>query len=118
MREHNDAVNRLDFMPERAPVTAEYPEGGVRDVVLHDGGTVRLRKLDASYDPSDKVGAMAYLESRRAKGEVVTGLLYVDTDNDDMHAALRTVSVPLNALGDAELVPGDVALAGVNASLR
>jgi 2-oxoglutarate ferredoxin oxidoreductase subunit beta len=118
VREHNDAVNRLDFMPGRAPITADYPEGSVRDVVLHDGGLVRLRKLDADYDPSDKVGAMAYLEARRARGEVVTGLLYVDPDSDDMHAALKTVGVPLNTLGDAQLVPGDVALADVNASLR
>jgi 2-oxoglutarate/2-oxoacid ferredoxin oxidoreductase subunit beta len=118
VREHNDAVNRLDFMPERAPITADYLEGSVRDVVLHDGGFVRLRKLDADYDPSDKVGAMAYLEARRARGEIVTGLLYVDPDSDDMHAALKTVGVPLNTLGDAHLVPGDVALADVNASLR
>ena len=118
VREHNDAVNRLDFMPERAPITADYPEGSVRDVVLHDGGFVRLRKLDGDYDPSDKVGAMAYLEARRARGEIVTGLLYVDPDSDDMHAALKTVGVPLNTLGDAQLVPGDVALGDVNASLR
>jgi 2-oxoglutarate/2-oxoacid ferredoxin oxidoreductase subunit beta len=118
VRDHNEAVNRLDFMPERAPITADYAEGSVRDVLLHDGGTVRLRKLDASYDPSDKVGAMTYLESRRARGEVVTGLLYVDTASDDMHTALNTVQRPLNALGDAELVPGQAALRDVNASLR
>jgi 2-oxoglutarate ferredoxin oxidoreductase subunit beta len=118
VREHNEAVNRLDFMPDRAPITTQYAEGSVRDVTLHDGGTVRLRKLHADYDPSDKVGAMAYLESRRAQGEVVTGLLYVDTDSDDMHAALHTVDAPLNSLGDAELVPGNAALAAVNASLR
>jgi 2-oxoglutarate ferredoxin oxidoreductase subunit beta len=118
VREHNEAVNRLDFMPDHAPITAQYAEGSVRDVVLHDGGSVRLRKLHAEYDPSDKVGAMAYLESRRAHGEVVTGLLYVDTESDDMHASLHTVDAPLNALGDAELVPGNAALAAVNASLR
>jgi 2-oxoglutarate ferredoxin oxidoreductase subunit beta len=118
VREHNDAVNRLDFMPARAPIETDYPEGSVREVRLHDGSTVRLAKLDASYDPSDKVGAMSYLESRRARGEVVTGLLYVDETSDDMHAALATVPVPLNTLGDAELVPGNAALGGVNASLR
>ena len=118
VREHNDVVNRLDFMPERAAITTDYPEGSARDVVLHDGGAVRLRKLDAAYDASDKVAAMTYLESRRAKGEVVTGLLYVDGGADDMHAAMKTVGVPLNALGDAELVPGAAALTAVNASLR
>jgi 2-oxoglutarate ferredoxin oxidoreductase subunit beta len=118
VREHNDAVNRLDFMPPRAPITADYAEGSVREVVLHDGGTVRLRKLDASYDASDKSAAMNYLESRRARGEVVTGLLYIDPDSHDLHAALQTAGGPLNALGDADLVPGSAALAAVNASLR
>ena len=118
VREHNDAVNRLDFMPARAPITADYPEGSVREVVLHDGGTVRLRKLDASYDASDKSAAMTYLETRRARGEVVTGLLYIDPDSNDLHAALQTAGAPLNALGDADLVPGSAALAAVNASLR
>ena len=118
VREHNEAVNRLDFMPDHSPITAEYPEGSVRDVQLHDGGTVRLRKLDANYDPSDKAHAMTYLESRRLAGEVVTGLLYVDADSDDMHAAMHTSIVPLNALGDSDLVPGAAALAAVNASMR
>ena len=118
VREHNDAVNRLDFMPEREPIGVEYPEGGTRDVVLHDGGLLRLRKLDPDYDPSDKVGAMSFLEAHRARGEVVTGLLYLHPDSDDMHAALQTVDTPLNALSDSDLVPGNAALAGVNASLR
>jgi 2-oxoglutarate/2-oxoacid ferredoxin oxidoreductase subunit beta len=118
VREHNETVNRLDFMPARAPITADYAEGQVRDVVLHDGGTIRLRKVDADYDPSNKVAAMAYLESRRAAGEVVTGLLYVDPSSGDMHAALETVRAPLNTLQDTDLVPGSAALAAVNASLR
>jgi 2-oxoglutarate ferredoxin oxidoreductase subunit beta len=118
VREHNEAVNRLDYMPERTPITAEYEAGSVREVVLHDGGLVRLRKLHEDYDPTDKVGAMAYLESRRAAGEVVTGLLYVKPDSPDLHAALQTVDAPLNALADAELVPGNAALSAINDSLR
>ena len=118
VREHNEAVNRLDFMPERAPIAVDYPEGSVRDVVMHDGGLVRLHKIDPAYDPSDKVAAMAYLETHRARGEVVTGLLYVDSDSRDMHAALSTVEKPLNALGDADLVPGNAGLVAVNAAFR
>ena len=118
VREHNDAVNRLDFMTPREPITTDYPPGSIRELVLHDGGVLRLRKLHADYDPSDRVGAMAYLEQRRAQGEVVTGLLYVQPDSSDMHAALETVEQPLNVLADADLVPGNAALDGVNASLR
>jgi len=118
VREHNAAVNRLDFMPQREPIATEYPPGSLQELTLHDGGLLRLRKLHDDYDPSDKVSAMAYLESHRARGEVVTGLLYVDPDSRDMHAALSTVDKPLNALGDADLVPGSAALAAVNAAFR
>ena len=58
------------------------------------------------------------MPARQARGQVVTGLLYIDTESDDMHASLRTVDAPLNTLGDAELVPGNAALASVNAALR
>ena len=118
VRAHNEAVNQLDFMPLRAPITAEIPAGGVQNVVLHDGGTVRLHKLHPEYDPHDKVGALAYLEAHRLQGEVVTGLLYVQEDPLDLHDAQHTVDVPLNALNDPELVPGNRALESFNASLR
>src|SRR3989449_7518371 len=91
VRDHNEAVNRLDFWPTREPISAEYPPGSVRDVELFDGGRIRLHKLDDDYDPSNKVMAMTYLESRRERGEVVTGLLYVRPDAGDMHDALDTV---------------------------
>jgi 2-oxoglutarate/2-oxoacid ferredoxin oxidoreductase subunit beta len=118
VREHNDAVNRLDFVSPRAEITTTYAPGEVREIVLHDGGTVRLRKLDEDYDAADRVGAMAYLEGRRAAGEIVTGLLYLDEEMGDMHDALETVDQPLNTLGDADLVPGSAALARLNAELR
>jgi 2-oxoglutarate ferredoxin oxidoreductase subunit beta len=118
VREHNDAVNRLDFWPSRDEITTDIAPGSTRDVPLHDGGSVRLHKLHDDYDASDKVTAMAYLESHRARGEVVTGLLYARADSTDMHDALETIDAPLNTLGDAELVPGSAALAALNASLR
>ena len=79
VREHNEAVNRLDFMPHRAPITTDVPPGSVHE---RDAARRRHRCACASCTPSttrrDKVGAMAYLEARRAQGEVVTGLLYVE----------------------------------------
>ncbi|HEV8503332.1 MAG TPA: 2-oxoacid:ferredoxin oxidoreductase subunit beta [Casimicrobiaceae bacterium] len=118
VRAHNEAVNRLDFMPDREAIVADPAPGGVQDVVLHDGGTLRLRKLAADYDPRDKLNAMTYLESRRAAGEVVTGLLYVQPESQDLHDALSTTTTPLNALGEKDLVPGSRALEAFNASLR
>ena len=118
VREHNDAVNRLDFMPARPEITADYTPGSVREVVQHDGSVLRLRKLHEDYDPTDKLSVLTFLEQRKAAGEVVTGLLYVRPDADDLHRLLNTVDAPLNGLREKELVPGAAALEKFNASLR
>jgi 2-oxoglutarate ferredoxin oxidoreductase subunit beta len=118
VRAHNEAVNRLDFVSVRDPITSSVPAGGVQDIVLHDGGVMRLRKLHPEYDPHDKVGAVSYLEAHRMAGEVVTGLLYVEEDPTDLHVSQNTVDVPLNTLSDDDLVPGSAALMEFNASLR
>jgi 2-oxoglutarate ferredoxin oxidoreductase subunit beta len=118
VREHNEAVNRLDFMPARAEITADYPPGTVREVVQHDGSALRLRKLHEDYDPGDKLAVMGYLQQRKAAGEIVTGLLYERPDADDLHRVLNTVAAPLNGLTEKELVPGVAALEKLNASLR
>jgi len=106
VREHNEAVNRLDFMPTRSEITADYAPGTVQTVVQHDGSTLRLRKLHDDYDAGDPIGAMNYLAQRKAAGEIVTGLLYVDEEADDLHRLLNTVEAPLNSLTEQDLVPG------------
>ncbi|HWD23823.1 MAG TPA: 2-oxoacid:ferredoxin oxidoreductase subunit beta, partial [Burkholderiales bacterium] len=61
VREHNEAVNRLDFWPSREAITVDYSEGGVIEVPQHDGSIVRLRKLDSSYDPTDRINAVTHI---------------------------------------------------------
>lgn len=118
VREHNEVVNRLDVILDRAPVTTAYEPGSVVEVAQHDGSVLRLRKVARDYDATDRVKAMAYLHERQAVGEIVTGLLYVDPGSEDLHDALATVAGPLNALSDAELTPGAAALETINAALR
>jgi 2-oxoglutarate ferredoxin oxidoreductase subunit beta len=118
VREHNEAVNRLDYMDPRETITVDYAPGTVSEVTLHDGSTLRLAKLHPEYDPHDRIGAMTYMQQRAAAGEVVTGLIYMDPAPRDMHAALNTVDVPLNRLTEKELCPGSAALEKINASLR
>jgi 2-oxoglutarate/2-oxoacid ferredoxin oxidoreductase subunit beta len=118
VREHNDAVNRLDFMPRRAPISADYRPGSVIEITQHDGSRLRLRKLDAGYDPGDRLSALNHIQTHQARGEIVTGLLFVDPEADDLHGHLGTVARPLNSLGEADLCPGEAVLAKINASLR
>jgi 2-oxoglutarate ferredoxin oxidoreductase subunit beta len=118
VREHNEAVNRLDFMTPREEITVDYAPGSVEIVEQHDGSKLALRKLAVDYDPHDRLAAMSYLQERATEGEIVTGLLYVEPEAEDLHAHLETVDAPLNELGEAELCPGSAVLAKINASLR
>ena len=118
VREHNEAMNRMDVILPRTEIAVEYDEGELLEVAQHDGSVLRLRKLDQDYDPRDRIHAMNLLQQRQAQGEVVTGLLYVAPDSDDLHGHLNTIAGPLNGLGTAELNPGEAVLDRINASLR
>jgi 2-oxoglutarate ferredoxin oxidoreductase subunit beta len=118
VREHNEAVNYLDFMPARAPIKVDYAPGTVELVPQHDGSTLALRKVAADYDVHDRLAAMSFLQQHAAKGQIVTGLLYVEREAEDLHAHLNTVEAPLNTLSAKELCPGSTVLDKINASLR
>ena len=118
VREHNESVSRIDFISPRDEITTSYPPGEVIDVLQHDGSSLRFRKLKADYDPTDRYAALSYMNAHQARGEVVTGLLYLDPLASDMHVALNTSDTPLNKLGVTELCPGSQALDKFNTSLR
>ncbi len=118
VREHNEALNRLDFMTGRDPIHVDYAPGTVQAVEQHDGTTLVLRKINADYDVHDRLAAMNFLQHHTAKGQVVTGVLYLDAEPDDLHHHLNTTEKPLNTLGEKDLCPGAAVLERINASLR
>ena len=118
VRAHNTAVNKLDFIEGRAEITASYAPGTLQEVEQHDGSILRLRKLREDYDPTNRVAAMSYLQEHHAKGEVVTGLLFVEASPRDLHASLGTVKRPLNSLTEKDLCPGSAALVALNEAYR
>ncbi|MBL8330387.1 MAG: 2-oxoacid:ferredoxin oxidoreductase subunit beta [Rubrivivax sp.] len=118
VREHNEAVSRIDFIDLAPEQTASPAPGEVIELPQPDGSLMRLRKLHADHDPTDRRAAMNHVQALQAEGEIPTGLLYVDPQATDLHASLKTVQRPLNTLGEAELCPGPEVLARLNASLR
>jgi 2-oxoglutarate/2-oxoacid ferredoxin oxidoreductase subunit beta len=118
VREHNEAVNFLDVISTREEITIDYAPGSVEVVRQHDGSLLRLRKLAGDYDIRSRPEAMNFLLNRQAEGEIVTGLLYIDAEPQDMHSYMNTAATPLNALTEAELCPGAAALDKLNATLR
>ncbi|CAH2599338.1 2-oxoglutarate oxidoreductase, beta subunit [Rhodovastum atsumiense] len=118
VRAHNAAVNRLDVIIGQPEITVDYAPGTVEIVRQHDGSILKLRKLADEYDVTDRIAAMDFITRHHARGEIVTGLLYVDPDAPDLHSYLKTATKPLNAMDENELCPGAGALEALNATLR
>jgi 2-oxoglutarate/2-oxoacid ferredoxin oxidoreductase subunit beta len=118
VREHNLAINALDFIAGKQAIEIDYPEGSAQAVTMHDGTTIHLRKLDAKHDVTNRAAALMALELCRETGEIPTGLIYIDEDAEELHETLGTTARPLNELTEAELCPGSKALEAINASLR
>lgn len=118
VRDHSGAVVSVDYVGGAEEITASYEPGTATSVSMPDGSELRLRKLDDSYDPHDRVGALARVQRAQEQGDVVTGLLYVDPESVDCHAIMGTTKVPLNELTENELNPGQEALERINAAYR
>jgi 2-oxoglutarate ferredoxin oxidoreductase subunit beta len=118
VRQHNESVSRIDFISPGEEITTQYAPGESIQVTQHDGTLLKLKKLHANYDPTDRYAAISYMQKHAALGEIVTGLLYLDPLASDMHTALNTVSTPLNALVESDLCPGAAALEKINSALR
>ena len=88
---------------ERIEVSVDYEPGTVRDVELEDGSHVVLRKLDVDYDPTDAINALKTIHDSRVRGEFVTGLLYVDTQQQDLSERERLTRTPLAQLDEEQL---------------
>ena len=118
VRQHDEAISHIDFIPMGTEITAQYAPGEVTEVQQHDGSTLRLRKLHSDYDPTDRYAAMAFMTQAAARGEVITGLLYLDPMPTDLHTALNTCATPLNTLKTGQLCPGSRELEKINQGLR
>ncbi len=109
-REFYHVVNGADFVPPRAEIKAAYEDGSAMPVELHDGSRIVLRKVDADFDPTSRSEAYSYLRERANAGEILTGLLYIDENGQDMHGVNETTRTPLCELPYELLNPGNDAL--------
>jgi 2-oxoglutarate ferredoxin oxidoreductase subunit beta len=113
MQEHDDAVGEVGLVPHFEDLTVDYDHDTTTDVELHDGSHLRLRKLHEDYAPTDKVLALKMLMESHAKGEVLTGIFYVDTQQTDFSTLLNTVDEPLATLSEERTRPSRAVLAEI-----
>ncbi len=110
-KDHESHLHELSFVPPREEIMIEdFEENTVREIELHDGSTVVLKKLDKEYDPRNRWDAMHMLEEAYINDWLVTGLIYVDPDQPSMYDLYNLVDKPLNRLGDEDLRPSKESL--------
>jgi len=112
-RENYHHVIEADFIPPAEEIKAAYDEGSAMPVELHDGSKIVFRKVNKDYDPTSRAAAFSFLRDSVNAGEIITGLLYIDSETGDMHDLSGSVEQPLSKIPYDELNPGKEALAKV-----
>jgi 2-oxoglutarate ferredoxin oxidoreductase subunit beta len=118
MREHEVKEVQTDYVPVRAEIRAKIPADGATEVTMHDGSVVRFRSLPTGYDPHDRTKVEQYIRDRHDRGEIVTGLLYVDETAKEIHELNETPAFGLNKVPFTKLCPGSAELAAMQADFR
>jgi 2-oxoglutarate/2-oxoacid ferredoxin oxidoreductase subunit beta len=117
-REFHHRVIHADFIPPAEEIKVAYDEGEVMPIELHDGSRILLRKVSKDYNVTNRGAAIDYLRAHQRRGEIVTGLLYIDEGEPEMHAINGTTAAPLSQLPYQALCPGSEALAKLQQRYR
>src|SRR6184192_203107 len=118
VRDHDEPLEDLSFVPFFEDISVDYDPGTTQEIALHDGSRLLLKKLAKDYDPTNKVEALRVLTESHDKGEVVTGLFYVDTKRPSFLDLLNVVDEPLATLPASRVRPPKSALDEVMEELR
>jgi 2-oxoglutarate ferredoxin oxidoreductase subunit beta len=113
-RDHEVALHELSYVPPREDIIVEYEEGETIDVTMHDGSTVVLKKLERDYDPTDRSRAIELLEEANRKDWLITGLIYIDTDQPSLFDIYNLTDKPLNRLSEDQMRPPKETITKVN----
>jgi 2-oxoglutarate ferredoxin oxidoreductase subunit beta len=104
-KENEEQIHDVHFIPKYEEITIDYNPGTDFEVKLHDGSSLILRKLDESYDPTERFNALKLLEDAQRNQRLVTGLLYFNDSHPTLNESLELTDIPLARLSDQHLVP-------------
>lgn len=117
-KDHDEPLNDLGFVPYFENIDLDYDPGSTTTLRMHDGSELLLRKLEREYDPTDKLTALRVLEEAHSKGEMLTGVFYVNTQAPSFVELLNLVEEPLAQLPESVIRPPRQVLDEIMESLR
>src|SRR6266566_3018804 len=117
-KDHDEPLQEINFIPVFEDIAVEYDPGTTVEVTMHDGSRLRLRKLEEDYDPTDRIRAITRLNQAKAKEELLTGVLYVNTQSPTFLDMLNITDEPLATLPSSVVRPGREVLEQVMEELR
>src|SRR5437588_5257749 len=118
MQEHEEPITDVGFVPHFEDISIDYEPGTTFDVRMHDGSHLRLRKLHEDYNPTNKVNAVKALMEAHDRGEVLTGVFYIDTTKPNFVDLLNVTDTPLAHLPQETVRPPKQVLDEIMESLR
>ncbi len=118
VKEHDQSLQEINFVPAFEDIAVEYDAGSTLEVTMHDGSRLHLRKLEENYDPTNKIGAITRLTEAHDKGEVLTGIFYVNPKAPNFIDMLNVVDQPLATLPDSMTRPPKEVLDAIMAELQ
>src|SRR3989441_11293477 len=118
MKDHDEPLQDINLVPAFEEIDVEYDAGTTVEVTMHDGSRLRLRKLEEDYDPTDKVQSVKRLMEAHEKGEILTGVFYVNTQTPSFIEMLNMTEHPLTTLPESAVRPGREVLEQVMEELR
>jgi 2-oxoglutarate ferredoxin oxidoreductase subunit beta len=118
MKDHDEPIQDINFVPAFEDISVEYDEGTTVEVTMHDGSRLRLRKLEEDYDPTNRIKSITRLHEAHDNGEVLTGVLYVNTQAPSFVDMLNLTDDPLATLPESVVRPGREVLSQVMEELR
>src|SRR5438045_9022960 len=117
-KDHEEPLQDINFIPSFENIEVEYDAGTTVEVTMHDGSRLRLRKLEEGYDPTNKIQAITRLNQAKEKEEMLTGVLYLNTNAPTFLDMLNTADEPLATLPASVVRPGREVLEQVMEELR
>src|SRR5713101_5819496 len=118
MKDHDEPLQEVSFVPVFEDISVEYDPGSTVEVTMHDGSRLRLRKLEEDYDPTDRIRAITRLNEAHEKGEVLTGVFYVNSKTPTFVDLLNMTEHPLATLPESVVRLGREVLEHVMEELR